>query len=247
MGRALWVVVGVGLLAAAWAVHDGRVDAGDLWPGAWVARHPDPRDLGAAGEQVHGAERARAWQLDAALLALGLGVACLALGVRGGARRGSGSTDAAPTSAEADGVPALRPLAFGAVAIALVSAAAALDDVRLRARRGAWTLADDALPGVAGPHAETLRAWRDEVPADAAVLVVGTRDFLLNLVAWSLHPRAVHPVVVPVPGDMDGTALLELARAHTAGVDAPGGRWLVDLDALAGASDRPALQQVDAP
>jgi hypothetical protein len=234
VNRALCVVVGVGLLVVAWAVHDGRLDAGNAWPAGWVAAHPDPRDLGPDGEVIHGGERAQEWQLDASLLALGLGVACLAAAARGGRD-------------ETDGVPGLRALGAGAVAIALVSAAAALDDVRLRAGRDAWTFGDDALRSVAGPHTDTLRAWRDELPEDAAVLVVGTRDFVLNLVAWSLHPRAVHPVVVSVPADMNGAALLELAREHTAGRDAPGGRWLVDLDALAGASDRPALQRVDAP
>jgi hypothetical protein len=64
------------------------------------------------------------------------------------------------------------------------------------------------------------------------VLLVGTQDYLLNVVAWSLSPRAIYPIVLAVPPDFDPELLVAQAATLEFGREAPA-RWLIDLDAVA--------------
>lgn len=195
------------------------------WLEAWEQQHPDPRDdAGAAGERFRDERRERLAGTQE-LLAWGGLLAGLVL--------------ALPRRRDGDGRERLlAALLAGALpALALTGArglAAATDDQRA-------TLGDDALAGFVGPLAEELRNWRERVPADQALLLVGTNDYLLSRVAWVLHPRPVHPLVLPAPPGWTLEQLAEAAAALDTGREAPG-RWLVDLAALA--ARRPALAPI---
>jgi hypothetical protein len=123
-------------------------------------------------------------------------------------------------------------LAGGSVALGIALGGASIVEQVHRARAGEWTLGDDALSGLAGPHAETLRTWRGLVPEQDAVILLGTDSRLWTLVAWALHPRAIYPVLRDVQPDLSDAAIREQLRPLDLG-RGQGTRWAVDLGALA--------------
>jgi len=211
----------VALLCAAGALRVARENAlaAPAWLEAWTAGHPDPRAFteaeSAALRNLQGVARRK--DLLCLLAALGAGCALLA---------------AWPSLAARAGGARVVVLAGGSVALGIALAGVSAGSQARLARDGGWSLGDDALGAIAGPHAATLRAWREQVPETDAVLLLGTDSYLWNLSAWVLHPRAIYPVLRDVPPGLTDAALveqlgaLELGRGH-------GARWAVDLGALA--------------
>ncbi|MCB9896509.1 MAG: hypothetical protein H6825_00770 [Planctomycetes bacterium] len=209
-------------LLAACALGFAALDVTELdglpgFPGldAWVAAHPDPRDLGEQGLAAHAAERAALRVADVHMLLAGLSFAAVAWALL--PRRP---------------LRACAALALGSAGAGLGTTAVSVHVQQERAASGAWTLGDDALVGVAGRSlADTLRGWRTTIPEDATVLVVGTQDWLLNPVAWALFPRRIVPLVVPVPSGWSAEQVADAAATLPHGEGTR--RFVVDLAALA--------------
>lgn len=232
VGSALARVLALLLVAAlGWAavqLHDlEQVRA--PWLERWAQEHPGPREPDAQAIERVADDFAADRRADLFGLALGLAAAALALAVGPRAWR------------EGRGV-ALRLVAVGAVVGGGAAMASSLNQVSNLAELNRWTLGDDSLAAYVGPLEGTVREWRERIPDDHAVIVVGTNDFLLSRVGWALYPRPVHPVVMALPPGVDLVGLGELADELSLGRDAPG-RWLVDLDALA--AGREALVRVE--
>ncbi len=213
------------LLFAAAAVQVARQDglAAPAWLTSWTARHPDPRAFtDVEAEALHRLQGvARRTDVTCLFAALAAGCALLA---------------AWPALATRAGGVRVAVLAGGSMTLGLVLAGVSVTEQLQLARAGDWTLGDDALDSVAGPHAATLRAWRERVPETDAVLLLGTDSYLWNVTAWALYPRAIYPVLHDVPREWTDEALVaellpqELGRGH-------GSRWAVDLGALAAPGD----------
>ena len=202
------------------------------WLQRWTEAHPDPRPLSGAEAATLMRTLAEQRRDDALLLLGGIGIGCLAVVAWPALARAAGGR-----------VPAV--LAAGSVVIGLVAAAQSVGGQWQAARDGNWTLGDDSLPALAGPHAAALRAARDRTSPGDAVLIVGTNQLLFNAAAWAFDGRALFPVLLDVPDDLDAAAVRDLARGRPEGASQPH-RWLLDLGALerGGASKRPALLEL---
>ena len=202
---------------------------------SWRAEHPDRRVLGAAGQARFLDQQGAARRDDALVLLVALAAGCLLVAVRPERWR-----------RRLDDVSAV--LVLGSSIAGLTWLGLNLADVAGRARVGHWTLGDDNLSAVAGPYTELLADWRERIDARDAVILVGSRDYLLNLVAWSLHPRPLYPYIppAPIPDELPADELARAIAGLPQGRDAPG-RWMVDLEALARGDQatRPALVRLD--
>jgi len=233
-GRVSLIALALAFAAAAWWVHGAETVSIASWLESWEAAHPDPRVFSAEEAGQFDALQERGRRDDLRLLLIGLAAGCA---VAACSRR---------VVVEAGG--AVRAaLLVGALTVGVVGVVSSVRSQWQASTKGEWTLGDDALRGMAGVHAETLRGWRDQIEEDDAVILIGTDSLLSNITAWALYPRAVYPLLRSVP---DGTPVSELREAVTlmrlgAGHDA---RWIVDLDALAAGpqAGRPALLRVDA-
>jgi len=234
--RLLLLALAGAFAALALAVHDPDEPGmpAPQWLQRWEQNYPDPRVLGpdeaATFTRMQDAERRE----DLLLLLAGLSVGCLAAGW-------------SPRLVQRAGGAASAVLVAGSVAVgawALGSSAVAQWN---GARAGTWTLADDNLDLMAGPDAGTLRDWRVQIGEHDAVIVVGTDQALLNVVAWALYPRAIYPLVLDVPPGWSADELRDSARGAEVGRGHPR-RWIVDLAALraGGALRHPPLVRVDA-
>jgi hypothetical protein len=227
------IALALACAAIAWWVHDaGSVPIAN-WLRAWERAHPDPRVFSEAEADQFAALQDSGRRDDLRLLLIGLAAGCAVAAFSARAVRAAGGTLRAT-------------LLGGAVAVGCVGVVFSLRGQWQASRTGEWTLGDDALVGMAGVHAETLRGWRERIAEDHAVILIGTDSLLSNVTAWALHPRAVYPLVRGVP---DGTPDAELREAVTlmrlgAEHDA---RWIVDLAALAAGPEaaRSALLRVD--
>ena len=233
--RARVVALLAALLLAAGALLVAREDAlpAPAWLTAWNERHPDPRAFSGPEAETLRALQDAARRTDVLLLLSALAAGCALVA-------------AFPSVAERVGGVRVAVLAGGTVALGIALAGASVGKQVKLAASGAWSLGDDALDAVAGPHAATLRAWRDRVPEADAVLLLGTDSYLWNVTAWALHPRAIFPLLRDVPPGMTDAALVAQLRAQGFG-RGHGARWAVDLGALA-APDRcahAALLKVD--
>lgn len=203
-------------VAAAWVgTRDGL--AGPPWLARHERSHPDPRPLAPDEALGFAAILERQRRDDALLLFAGLAAGCLAVAWRPSLARPAGAVTAV--------------LALGSVALGLHASVLSLRDQAEAVAAGEWTAGDDALGALAGPHAAALRELRARIPADDAVLLVGTNQVLFNSAAWALHPRALYPVLLDAPAGMARDALARMARELPQGGDAPG-RWLLDLGAV---------------
>jgi hypothetical protein len=202
------------------------------WLQHWTEAHPDPRPLTGAEAATLMRTLAAQRRDDALMLLGGIAVGCLALAAWPSLARAAGGR-----------VPAV--LAAGSVVIGLVAAAQSVGGQWQGARDGSWTLGDDSLPALAGPHAAALRAARDRTAPGDAVLIAGTNQQLFNAAAWAFDGRALYPVLQDVPDDLDVAAVRDFARARPEGAGQPR-RWLLDLRALEGgdSSKRPALLEL---
>lgn len=211
----------VALLCAAGALRVAQEEtlAAPPWIESWAAEHPDPRAFTEAEASALRDLQGIARRADVLCLLGALAAGCALLA-------------AWPALAARVGGARVVVLAGGSVALGVALAGVSTGEQARLARDGGWTLGDDALGAVAGPHAATLRAWRERVPESDAVLLLGTDSYLWNLSAWVLHPRAIYPVLRDVPAELTDDALvrqlqvLELGRGH-------GARWAIDLGALA--------------
>lgn len=197
---------------------------------AWRDAHPDPRALSAGELARHLSQTGEARRDDALALLVALGAALLVA--------------AAPILRPQGASPArvaARALAGGALVWAALSATrSGAEILRLgRLDRLAW--GDDPLAAVAGPLAPTLASWRDTIPPGDTVLIAGTQDHLVNLVAWLLRPRALQLVALTVPDGMSAEEK-RVAAAALAGPAPVSGRWLVDLRALETGADDALLR-----
>ena len=230
--RALLLALSVacGLLAA-WAARSDTLPAPD-WLADWTSAHPDPRSL--SSDETQALARALGGQRreDVVLLLAGLAVGCLAVAAQ-------------PPLARAAGGVLAGVLAAGSVALGIEALGASLRGQFDGARDGTWSLGDDSLPALAGPHAAALRELRQQIGPDDAVLLVGTNQPLFNAAAWALAPRAVFPILQDVPDTLDAEEVRALARSLSLGTGYPR-RWLLDLRALerGEAARQPALLEV---
>jgi len=232
--RAGLLVAGLALGWVAYALHAAAPPERLALLTAWSERFPDARPTSPAEAARHDRERAEAVRRDAVWLLAGLAAGCLAVAAAGGRLRAAGG----------GGVGAV--LVASSVGVGAAGVVVSLKGQWSRAARDAWTLADDNLRAVAGPFADTLRTWREQVGPRDALVVVGGHDVLLNAVAWAMHPRPIHPLGVSVPPSMSVDEARDAVARSDLGADAPA-RWLVDLDALAqrDAATRPPLVRID--
>lgn len=225
--RAAWLLLAV--VAALGAVRVGtHPDAPRAsWIDHWEAAHPDARPLGGPDVDLFRAMKAAERREDGASLLAALAVGALAVAAGG-------------TWTQRLGAPRAL-LLFGTLALGAFHVGLSMWRQHRAGVAGEWTLGDDALFAMSPEHADTLRAWRARVPADAPVLLVGRNNFLRGIVAYALFPRPLHPIVLDVPAGMapdDVRAML----ADTA-LGGPGTRWVVDLRALEEGRE-PALLEV---
>ncbi len=240
------VLLVLAVACATGAVIVSRVDGIDSVPllDSWRGKHPDVRTLSPAERDAFDGLLAPARRDDLLFLLVGLAAGCtLLLWNERWARTGPAGTSTATghgaEDARADrgwGPLFVSVMVWGALALGVWRVAASVSDQREAAVRARWTLSDDALHVVAGPLEDTLRAWRDTVPEDEAVILVGTNQFLWNITAWVLYPRPIYPLLHEVPPGLDRAAMLDLARQLPHGAEHPG-RWIVDLAALEGGDD----------
>jgi len=226
--RARLVALLAALLLAAGAVQVAARDVlpAPAWLSTWTARHPDPRTFSEAESLALRALQDKARRKDVMLLFAALAAGCAAVA-------------AFPRLPARAGGVRVAVLAAGTVTLGIALAASSVvGQARLAAARE-WSLGDDALGALAGPHTATLRAWRARVPESDAVLLLGTDSSLWNVTAWALHPRAIFPLLRDVPPDMSDEAQ-DFGRGQ-------GARWVVDLGALAAParSAHAALLKVD--
>ncbi len=226
-----------GVLGALAFVADARRPDGvppPRWLAQWERDHPDPRELAAPDADVFSGMEDGERREDLTLLLAALAAGCAAAGwsTRLVARAGSA---------------AAAVLVAGSVAVGVFAVAISAKEQWSGLRAGTWTLSDDNLDVVAGPQAATLRAWRRQIGPQDAVIVVGTDQPLLNVVAWALFPRPLFPRLQDLPPDLDEQAVRKAAAGLDIGRGRPA-RWIVDLRVLrsGGAGSHPALMQVDA-
>jgi hypothetical protein len=226
----LAVAAACGLLAAWIAEADALPAPG--WLAGWSARHPDPHPF--SPEESATLARVLDGQRrdDALLLLAGLAAGCAAVAAR-------------PALVRLAGGGAAAVLAAGSVALGLWATGESLRGQWQGARDGTWSLGDDSLAALAGPHAAELQELRAQIGVHDAVLLAGTNQPLFNATAWALYPRAIFPVLQDVPDAMSADEVRDLARALPQGADFPR-RWLLDLRALErdDAAGRPALIEV---
>lgn len=219
MGRRLvGVVLAFALGLAAARVHDLE-SVGASWLEHWAEQHRGPREPDGAALVRVAEDAAVDRRADLFGLLVGLAAAAAAL--------------AAAPRAFVEGRGAVVRLAgLGGVILGGAAMINSLTEVSRLASHQRWSVGDDNPELTLGPRASTVRSWREDVPDDHAVIVFGMNDFLLSRVGWVLHPRPVHPVVLPRPEGIDLAGLARLASTLELGRSAPG-RWLVDLEALA--------------
>lgn len=198
----------------------------------WEQAHPDPRPMSDSEVRVVADMGSEERRIDLALLLVGLAVGCAVAAAVPALTRAAGSTFAAV-------------LAAGSIAVGVSGLATSTISQVQDARHGHWSLSDDVLPRLAGPHAETLRAWRERIGEDDDVLLLGSDPRLWNAVLWALHPRAIYPRVLDVPRAMGEAEIAVSARrlAPRPGVAC----WLIDLGVLGSpeGAGHPALMKVD--
>jgi len=201
------------------------------WLVRWSQDHPDPRILQPDEQLLLAQTLGQQRRDDAVLLLAALAAGCALVAAR-------------PAFARPAGVLA-AVLAMGSVALGVHAAGASLAGQLQGARDGSWSLGDDSLAALAGPHTDALRSLRERIGEQDAVLLVGTNQPLFNAAAWALAPRAVFPVLQDVPEQLTSSELLAFARTLRQGSDFPR-RWLVDLAALerGPSAGRPALLEL---
>jgi hypothetical protein len=216
--RLVGLVLALAFGFAAARVH-GLERVGAPWLEAWAEQHRGPRepDASALARVADDFAVDRRADLFGLLVALAAAAAAVA---------------AAPRAFVQGRGAVVRLAGLGGVVLGAAAMLDSLSKVSELAHQQRWTVADDSLSLTLGPLTDTVRGWRETVPPDHAVIVFGMSDFLLSRVGWALHPRAVHPVVLPRPEGLDLAALAQLAATLELGRQAPG-RWLVDLEALA--------------
>jgi hypothetical protein len=199
----------------------------------WEREHPDPRPMGGTDVRAVSAMAAEERRVDLALLCAGLAV-------------GLGVLAARPSLARAAGGAAAAVLAVGSLAVGLAGLGASATAQVRDAMRGTWSLSDDVLPRLAGPHAPTLRAWRERIGEHDAVLLLGSDPRLWNAALWALHPRAVYPRVLEVPPAMSAAEIAALAGRRAPPSDGAA-RWVIDLGVVRSpdGAGHPALIRVD--
>jgi hypothetical protein len=226
----LALAAGCGVLAVLAARSDTL--PAPAWLVGWTSAHPDPRALTPDETQTLARVLDGQRRDDLVLLLAGLAVGCLAVAAQ-------------PALARAAGGVLAGVLAAGSVALGIEALGASLRGQLEGARDGSWSLGDDSLPALAGPHADALRELRQRIGPDDAVLLVGTNQPLFNAAAWALAPRAVFPVLQDVPDALGAEEVRALARSLSLGTGFPR-RWLLDLRALerGEAAGHPALIEV---
>lgn len=228
------IVLALGCGLAAWNVHTDESVSIAAWLQSWENAHPDPRVFSESDAKTIAGLQDRSRREDLRFLLISLAAGCAIAACSRRVVREAGGT--------------LRAvLCAGALVVGAVGVAGSVRDQWQGARSGEWTLGDDALSGMAGIYAETLRDWRQLIDADHAVILIGTDSLLSNVTAWALHPRAIYPLVRSVPEQTSEDELLEAVTLMQIGADHEV-RWIVDLDALAAgaAASRSALRRVDA-
>jgi hypothetical protein len=198
----------------------------------WEQEHPDPRPMGGTDVRAVSAMGAEERRLDLTLLLAGLAVGC-------------GVVAARPSLGATAGGTLTAVLAAGSIAVGVARLGASATSQVEDALAGHWSLSDDVLPRLAGPHAQTLRSWRGLIGEDDVVLLLGSDARLWNAVLWALHPRAIYPRVLDVPREMSSE---EIAAAARRVAPRPGGAcWVVDLGVLSSpdGAGHPALVRVD--
>lgn len=186
----------------------------------WEREHPDVFPLDEYQSTVFADKRAEKRRDDALWLLVGLAAGGLAASL------------APRRLLDALGGPVSTALVAGAVATGGWAVVRSVTDQAERASDGLWTLGDDSLAIFASAHADTLRALRERIPEDHAVITIGRRDIELNLVAWSLHPRPIYPVIARPPAAMTIEKIAEELSASELATDHPG-RWVLDLGRMA--------------
>jgi len=217
---------------AVWAAS--RDSLGLPWLEAWTRAHPDPRPISDQEEARLLRTLAEQRRQDALLLLAGLAAGCAALA-------------AWPALGRAAGGPVLAVLAAGSVAVGLGAVVQSVRGQLQGAADGSWSLGDDSLPALAGPHAAELRAARDRTAAGDAVLLVGTNPILHNAAAWTFDGRTLLAVPQDVPADVDAGSLRAFASDKLPAVAAPARRWLLDLGAIerGATAERPILVELE--
>lgn len=211
------VLLAVALACALGVVALLRVDQVPQ-PAAWLRwqdSHAEPRALAAAEQARHRVLEAEARHEDLLMLCAALALGC---------------TVAALVRVPAQRRPALA-LSVGGVALGLFCAGRTALAVPTWTAAGRLCYGDSGLPSVAGPLASVLAEWRQSIPEDHAVLLVGTQDHLVVTVAWVLWPRPLSLAVFAVPKHWSGTE----REALLSGLTLPSyaaGLWVVDLSAL---------------
>ncbi|MHC5209820.1 MAG: hypothetical protein ACYTG2_03785 [Planctomycetota bacterium] len=234
MGRGR--AVGLSIAAVLLGVLALRVAARETFPlrvvERWEQAHPDPRPMGGTDVRVVSAMGSEERRMDLVLLFTGLAVGCAVVAAR-------------PALTTLAGGTLTAVLAVGSIAVGLGGLGSSAVSQGRDALDGGWSLSDDVLPRLAGPHADTLRAWRDRIDEGDDVLLLGSDPRLWNAVLWALHPRAIHPRVLDVPREMSTD---EIAAAARRVVPRPGvACWVIDLGVLKSprGAGHPALVKVD--
>jgi len=228
--RLLLLVLAVACGAGALRVSQAEALAWP-WLAEWSRAHPDPSAFSTTEQAQLSRTLDEQRRDDAVLLLAGLAAGCAVLCLR-------------PTLARGVGVPG-AVLATGSVALGLVAAFASVRGQVQAARANRWTLGDDSLAALAGPHAAALREARARLGPDDAVLIAGTNQTLFNAAAWALDGQPLYPVLKDVPERLSLEDVRAFARTRPEGAGAPR-RWLLDLGALdrGPAPTRPALIEI---
>ncbi len=217
--RAALLLVALLSAAGAWLVSERELVFEPDVITTWRAEHVDDRPLTAAQESEFRAIRGATRRQDLLLLLAALAVGALAVAVWPAAARTAGGT-----------VPAV--LALGAVVLLGWSLSMSVNNQIHRAVAGEWTLSDDAFESFTGPLASLLADYRERIPEDEAVILVGVDPFALNVASWALYPRPMYMLVRPIPQ----TYTLFQVRDEIAGTalaaDHPG-RWVVHVTVMA--------------
>ena len=207
----------------AWGAYDTSQRVSVPAPAAlvtWEREHPDFFPLDDYQSDVFAAKRGEKRRDDLLWLLVGLGAGGLLASV-------------APRRVHAElGGAVSTLLVAAALTTGAWATARSVSEQATRASDGQWTLGDDSLAIFASAHTDTLRALRERIPEDHALITIGRRDIELNLVAWALHPRPIYPVIARPPASMtieriaEERAATELGKGH-------GGRWVLDLGRMA--------------
>jgi len=201
----------------------------------WRTEHVDDRPLTTAQETEFRATRGATRRQDLLLLLSALAAGALAVAIWPRVARSAGGA-----------VPAV--LAIGALVLLGWSVPRSVDNQIRRAESGEWTLSDDAFGSFTGPLAPQLAVWREQIPEDEAVILVGVDAFALNVAAWALYPRPMYMLVQPIPQTMTLFDVVDQVRPTDLATEHPG-RWVVHLTVMAQGgverTQRAALLKVD--